>query len=127
MQIREDIYRFVYERSKIESQREIQGMRKVSPADFDPYPGCFFRSDLEDKVEKASKLLSEEYRSRGHELDSKESLRNTGIVKSDSVPKHDPFQKLCSLQKLWKGLMEYSSKSDISSKMRKIIEVKSRM
>ena len=123
MQIREDIYRFVYERSKIESQRDFQDMRKVIPADFDPYPGCFFRSDLEDKVEKACKLLSEEYSSRGQELDSKESLHNTVIVKSDAVPKHDPFQKLCSLQKVWKGLMEYSTNSAISSPMRKIIEV----
>jgi hypothetical protein len=122
MQIREDIYRFVYERAKIESQREIQGMKKVVPEDFDPYPGCFFRSDLEDKVEKACKLLSDEYSSQGHEFDSKESLHNTVIVKSDAVPKHDPFQKLCSLQKLWKGLMEYSSSSDISLKMRKTLE-----
>lgn len=117
MQIREDIYRFVYERSKIESQREVLGMRRVVPEDFDPYPGCFFRSDLEDKVEKACKLLSEEYRSRGQEPDSKESLHNIDIVKSDAVPKHDPFQKICSVQKLWKEFMEYSSNSDISSKM----------
>jgi hypothetical protein len=117
MQIREDIYRFVYERSKIESQLGVPGMRRIAPADFDPYPGCFFRSDLEDKVEKACALLSEEYRSRGQELDSKESLHNIVIVKSDAVPKHDPFQKICSLQKLWKEFMEYSSKRDISAEM----------
>ncbi|MDX1779058.1 MAG: hypothetical protein R3339_09270, partial [Thermodesulfobacteriota bacterium] len=62
------------------------------------------------------------YRSQEKELDSKESLHNTVLVKSDAVPKHDPFQKLCSLQKLWKGLMEYSSSSDISLKMRKTLE-----
>ena len=127
MQIREDIYRFAYERSKIESQREDPGMSRVVPSDFDPYPGCFFRSDLEDKVEKACKLLSEEYSSRGQELDSKESLHNTVIVKSDAVPKHDPFQKLCSLQKQWEGLMEYSSNSDISSNLRKILKTGSGM
>jgi hypothetical protein len=127
MQIREDIYRFVYERSKIESQRDVQGMKRVVPGDFDPYPGCFFRSDLEDKVEKACRLLSEEYSSQGQELESKESLYNTLIVKSDAIPEHDPFQKLCSLQKAWKGLMEYSSNGDISSKMREIIDVESGM
>jgi hypothetical protein len=127
MQIREDIYRFVYERAKIESQREVQGMKRVVPEDFDPYPGCFLRSDLEEKVEKACKLLSDEYSSQGKEFDSKESLHNAFIVKSDAVPKHNPFQTLCSLQKLWRQLMEYSSNSDSLSKMRKIIEVESGM
>lgn len=42
MQLREDIHRFIYERAKIEHQKEIEGMTRVHPEDFDPYPGCFF-------------------------------------------------------------------------------------
>ena len=38
MQLREDIYRFIYERAKIEHQKEIKGMTKVYPEDFDSYP-----------------------------------------------------------------------------------------
>lgn len=121
MQLREDIYRFVYERSKIESQQDVKGMNRVFPKDFDPYPGCFFRSDLEEKVEKACRLLSAEYTSEGKETDSKESLHNSVIASTDAVPKHNPFQKLCSLQKVWKDLMDYSAQEDVSSKMRDMI------
>ena len=121
MQVREDIYRFVYERAKINSQHDVDGMRRVLPEDFDPYPGCFFRNDLEEKVEKACRLLSEEYSSEGKETDSKESLRNSVIARTDAVPNHNPFQKLCSLQKVWKGLMDYSANEDVSSNLRKII------
>lgn len=121
MQVREDIYRFVYERAKINSQHDVDGMRRVSPEDFDPYPGCFFRNDLEEKVEKACRLLSEEYSSEGKEIDSKESLLNSHIARTDAVPKHNPFQKLCSLQKVWKDLMDYTADEDVSSKLRNII------
>ena len=121
MQVREDIYRFVYERAKINSQLDVDGMRRVSPDDFDPYPGCFFRNDLEEKVEKACRLLSEEYSSEGKETDSKESLQNSLIARTDAVPKHNPFQKLCSLQKVWKDLMYYTADDDVSSKLRNII------
>ena len=121
MQVREDIYRFVYERAKINSQHDVDGMRRVFPEDFDPYPGCFFRNDLEEKVEKACRLLSEEYRSEGKEIDSKESLQNSLIARTDAVPQHNPFQKLCSLQKVWKGLMDYTANEDVTSKLRNSI------
>jgi hypothetical protein len=121
MQVREDIYRFVYERAKINSQHDVDGMRRVSPEDFDPYPGCFFRNDLEEKVEKACRLLSEEYSSEGKETDSAESLQNSFIARTDAVPKHNPFQKLCFLQKLWKDLMDYSARKDVSSNMKTAI------
>lgn len=43
LQLRVDIYRFMYERAKIEHQKEIKGMKKVYPEDFDPYPGAFLK------------------------------------------------------------------------------------
>ncbi|MFQ6032976.1 MAG: hypothetical protein ACE5K2_08665, partial [Candidatus Zixiibacteriota bacterium] len=47
MRLREDIYRFIYERAKIESQKEIDGLTRVHAEEFDPYPGCFLKADLE--------------------------------------------------------------------------------
>lgn len=122
MQLRADIYRFIYERAKIEHQREIKGMRRVYPEDFDPYPGCFLKSDLEDKIERACKLLSEEYLAEGDRRGSEEALRNILIAKTDAVPKYDPFQRLCELQMRWRELMRFTSREKIRSLMMDIIK-----
>lgn len=122
VRLREDIYRFVYERAKIEHQRQIRGMTRVYPEDFDPYPGCFLKKDLEEKVEKSCKLLSEEYIAQGDRKDSEEALNNIALAKTDAVPKYDPFQRLCELQKSWQELMEYTSKREIRSSIKEIIE-----
>ncbi len=122
MQLREDIYRFVYERTKIEYQKDRMGMTRIYPEDLDPYPGCFLKGDLGEKVEKSCKLLSNEYLDKGDKLDSKEALHNITLAKSDAVPKYDPFERLCQMQKHWKDLMEYSSKSKVSARIRGVIE-----
>jgi hypothetical protein len=122
MQLREDIYRFIYERAKIETQKEMKGMIQVRPEDFDPYPGCFLKSNLEEKVEQACKLLSEEYLAQGDIKGSEEALNNIAFAKTDAVPKFDPFQKLCELQKRWQELMLFTSREDIRSRMRDIIK-----
>lgn len=121
-QLREDIYRFVYERAKIENQKEIRGMARVYPEDFDPYPGCFLKADLEEKIEKSCKLLSEEYLAQGNRRGGEEALKNITIAKTDAVPKYDPFQRLCKLQKRWQELMEYTGEGDVRSSIRRIIE-----
>lgn len=72
-QLREDIYRFVYERAKIE---------------------------------KSCKLLSEEYLAHGDRRSGEEALNNIALAKTDAVPKYDPFQRLCQLQKRWQEFKE---------------------
>ncbi|MFQ5975080.1 MAG: hypothetical protein ACE5J5_02015 [Candidatus Hydrothermarchaeales archaeon] len=117
MQLREDIYRFIYERAKIESQRDVKGMTRVYPEDFDPYPGSFLKKNLEEKIEKSCKLLAEEYLAQGDTQSNKETLRNIALAKTDAVPKRDPFQNLCLLQKRWKEFMVYTSRINLLSSM----------
>ena len=122
--LQEDIYRFIYERRKIESQKEMTGMTKVCPEEFDPYPGCLLKADLEKKIEKSCQLLSEEYLAQGDKKGSEEALKNIDLAKTEAVPKFDPFDNLCDLQKRWKELMEYTGKKEISLSMKEIIEGK---
>jgi len=122
MQLREDIYRFVYERAKIESQKEIKGMTRIYPEDFDPYPGCFLTKDLEEKIEESCKLLSEEYLAQGDIKGSEGALNNIVLAKTGAVPKYDPFQTLCKIQKRWCGLMKYTNRREVRSSIRNIIE-----
>ena len=122
MQLREDIYRFIYERAKLEGQVEKEGMVRVAPQDLDPYPGRFLRSDLEEKIEGACRLLSEEYLEQGDTAGSEEALLNIELARTDAVPVSNPFQDLCELQKRWKGLMEVTAIEGVRSGLREIIE-----
>ncbi len=121
-QLREDIYRFIYERGKIKNQRQVNGMNRVYPENFDPYPGVFLKEDLEEKIKKSCKLLSEEYLNKGDADGSKEALNNIALAKTDTIPKFDAFQNLCKMQKQWQEFMEYSYRSDIRQKIQEIIE-----
>lgn len=120
--LREDFYRFIFERAKIEHQKEVKGMTRIYPADFEPYPGCFLKPDLVEKIKKSCKLLSEQYLAQGDRKGSEETLKNIVIAKTDAVPKYDPFQRLCELQKRWRELMEWTGKREVRSTMREIIE-----
>jgi len=122
MQLREDIYRFAYERAKIENQIEIKGMTRVSPEEFDPYPGCFFKRDLEEKIEESCKLLSEELLSQNDKKGSEEALNNIVLARKDAVPHYDPFKSLCEIQKRWQRLMEHTGKGEVCSRLSGIIE-----
>jgi hypothetical protein len=121
MQLREDIYRFIYEQAKVETQKEGEGMTKVNPEDFDPYPWGFLKADLEEKIEPTCKLLSEEYLVQSDRKGSEEALNNIALARTDAVPKFYPFQKLCELQKQWRKLMRFTGQEDIRSRIRDII------
>jgi len=122
MQLREDIYRFIYERAKLGGQVEKEGMVRVAPEDLDPYPGRFLRSDLEEKIWGACRLLSEEYLEQGDIAGSEEALLNIELARTDAVPVSNPFQDLCELQKRWKRLMEVTAREGVRSGLREIIE-----
>ena len=121
-QLREDIYRFVYEREKIKNQRQVNGINRVYPEDFDPYPGAFLKEDLEEKIEKSCKLLSEEYLTKSDTNGSEEALNNIALAQTDAGPKFDAFQNLCKMQKQWQAFMEYSYGKDVRLKIKEIIE-----
>lgn len=107
---REDIYRFLYEQAKINSQYEVNNMNRVTPEDFDPYPGDFMKHDLEDKIFKTNMLLALEYLSDGNIEGCRESIRNVYLSKYEALPKIDPFTEYRKKQKDWTKLIELTIK-----------------
>ena len=102
--IREDIYRFVYEREKIASQVKKGNMVMVTPQDFDPYPGEFLREDLDEKIFRSNMMLATDYMLKGDAEGALESLNNIMIATKDAKPKFDAFAKYRKTQKLWEVL-----------------------
>jgi hypothetical protein len=123
-QLGQDIFRFVYERAKIEHQREVAGMTRVYPEDFDPYPGCFLKMDLEGKIEKSCQALSGECLALGDIRNSEVALNNITIAQTDAVPQYNPFQRLCEVQKLWKEFIAYAGQREVLARIREIISGK---
>lgn len=103
--IREDIYRFVYQRAKLTSQRENGSMVIVSPEDLDPYPGEFLKDDLEDKIFRSNLMLSVQYLAEGDPESSKEALRNIYISQYEAPPSFDAFAAYVETQKQWERII----------------------
>lgn len=108
--LREDIYRFLYEQSKIRSQYEVNNMNAVTANDFDPYPGDFLKDDLEDKIFKTNILLALEYLADGDIEGCRESIKNIYLSKFDAVPKDDPFTAYRRVQRIWTKIIEITSR-----------------
>ena len=102
--IREDIYRFVYERAKIVSQYKTGNMVMVTPEDFDPYPGEFLREDLDEKIFRSNMMLAADYMLQGDTEGCAESLNNISISRKDATPNFDPFSRYRLNQKLWEQI-----------------------
>jgi len=118
--IREDIYRFVYEREKIASQYKTGNMVMVTPEDFDPYPGEFLREDLEEKIYRSNMMLAQDYMMKGDNDGALESMNNIMIAKKDAKPDFDAFKRYRGNQKLWEQLCSIVSQKRYE--LRKIME-----
>ncbi len=105
---RQDIYRFFYERAKIETQEERPNMNLVDPEDFDPYPGEFLKHDLEDKVFKTNIILALDYLSENEIENAKSTIKNIYLSKYDAEPDYNVFQKYLLVQKRWEELLGYA-------------------
>jgi len=64
-QLREDILRFLFEKDKLQAQKETPLLARVTAEDLDPYPGEFLRDDLEDRIFRSNLMLAIEYLKEG--------------------------------------------------------------
>ena len=118
--IREDIYRFVYEKAKISSQCKKGNMVIVSPEDFDPYPGEFLRDDLDERIFRSNMMLAADYMLKGDAVGCAESLNNISISRKEAKPSFDAFSRYRMNQKLW---VQVSSTVELKRyEMRKVME-----
>jgi len=118
--IREDIYRFVYEKAKITSQYKTGNMVVVTPEDFDPYPGEFLRDDLDEKIFRSNMMLAADYMMKGDAEGCAESLNNISISRKEAKPNFDAFSRYRLNQKLWEQISAIVSQQRYE--LRKIME-----
>lgn len=111
--VREDIYRFVFEKKKLDTQEPLPGMEKITAEDLGIYPGEFLREDLDERIFRSNVMLSLDYLSEGDKRGAMECLKNIHLARITPPPEENPFQNLLRLQKSWKNLMEYFSSEKV--------------
>ena len=119
--LREDIYRFTYSRRKLQLQRPVSGMRKLTPEMFDPYPGNFLKEDLDRLIFRSNLMLGTRYLAEGDPTGYKECMRNIYLSCTDAIPGSDPFGRFLDLQKRWEKLMRCFSGGKTRSEILKMI------
>jgi len=113
-QVREDIYRFVYDRSKLLAQKPTPDMAQVSVEELDPYPGEFLKDDLEERIFRSNQMLAMDHLLHGDQEGALECMNNIYLAKTEALPKKNPFQNLLQLQALWKNTMDYFSSEKVA-------------
>lgn len=134
---RQDMYRFYYEKKKLETQHEKSNMQLVSAEDFDPYPGEFMKKELEDKIFKANIMLALDYLSDNEIENTKAALKNIYISKYSAEPDYNVFKHYLELQDEWENILNFADdnffelqnilKATVIGEKKKAVEVKKEM
>ncbi len=107
---REDIFRLLYSKAKIDGQTEEVNMTLVEAEDLDPYPGEFLRDTLDDKILKTNLILALDYLTDDRVSDAKETIRNIWLAKTKAIPIDNPFEAYLHFQKRWRALRRLTSR-----------------
>ena len=101
---REDIFRLLYTKAKIDGQTPETNMTIVSAEDFDPYPGEFLKDTLEDKILKSNLILALDYLANDRIEEARETIRNIWLANTAAIPGENPFRGYLKFQQRWRAL-----------------------
>jgi CRP-like cAMP-binding protein/GT2 family glycosyltransferase len=101
---REDIFRLLYTKAKIDGQTPETNMTTVTAEDFDPYPGEFLKDSLADKILKSNLILALDYLANDRVSEARETIRNIWLANTEAIPKGNPFQSYLQFQQRWRAL-----------------------
>jgi CRP-like cAMP-binding protein len=108
---REDIFRLLHERAKINGQTPQINMTILDAEDFDPYPGEFLKDTLDDKILKSNLILALDYLANDRVEDTKETIRNIWLARTKAIPKDNPFEMYLTFQRRWRALRKLTSRN----------------
>ena len=107
--LREDMLRFLYNKSKFDHQNPTINLHEIKQEDFDPYPGNFIKSDLGDKIFKTNVILALDYLADGDIDSCKETIKNIYLAQFDAIPDYDTYDSYLQFQKEWRRLLRHTT------------------
>ncbi len=120
-QVREDIFRFVFEKKKLEGQEGYPGLHHLQASELDPYPGEFLKDDLEEKIFRSNQMLAMDYLGKGDTQGARECMRNIFLANTKAKPKENPYYNLLRLQTDWEKLMDFFSSAKVAGEAKEIV------
>jgi len=111
--LRQDVVRFTREHAKLASADNVDGYRKVSPDELDPFPGRFLKGDLYDLVFNASMEMATSYITAGLEDDARECMVNIAISKAESQSHENAWAEYLEFKELWEEFVRVLPKLGI--------------
>jgi hypothetical protein len=121
--IREDVLRFVFEKSKLDAQEPTPGMRTIRAEDLDPFPGEFLREDLQNRIFHSNLMLAIDYLRQDDKRGALECMKNIYLARTKSSPETNSFQNLIQLQKTWRDLMGYFSSEKVRTEVCRLLRI----
>ncbi len=112
--VREDIFRFVFEKKKLEGQKGYPGIHPLQASDLDPYPGEFLKDDLEEKIYRSNQMLAIDYIAKGDTKSAAECMMNIYLANTHAIPNDNPYYELLRFQADWEKLMDFFSSEKIA-------------
>jgi hypothetical protein len=100
--IREDAFRFLYERKKVTDHKALDLER------LQPYPGLFLGPDLEERIVNTNILLMKEYEIQGDEEGVRECGSNIATAEKNPFQNLDTVAWLEELTGLWQELTAHA-------------------
>jgi hypothetical protein len=113
-QVREDIFRFVFEKYKLDGQEGYPGLHHLHASELDPYPGEFLKDDLQERIYRSSEMLAIDYLGAGDAQGAAECMKNIYLANTKAIPEENPYYKLLRLQTDWERLMDSFESSKIA-------------
>jgi hypothetical protein len=120
-QVREDVFRFVFEKKKLEGQEGYPGLHPLHAAELDPYPGEFLKDDLEEKIYRSNQMLALDYLGTGDIQGAKECMRNIYLAKTQADSDENPYYNLLRLQTDWETLMDFFSSEKVAGEAKDFV------
>jgi CRP-like cAMP-binding protein len=118
---REDIFRLLYSRAKIQGQSREVNMTVVQAEDLDPYPGEFLKDTLDDKILKTNLILALDYLADDRVEDAKETIRNIWLANTKAIPDDNPFETYLDFQGRWTTLRKLTARR-LNNEMAEIVQ-----
>jgi hypothetical protein len=118
---REDIYRLLYTKAKLDGQTPQTNMDIVTAEDLDPYPGEFLKDTLQDKILKTNLILALDYLANDRVDDARETIRNIWLANTRAIPGDNPFETYLSFRRRWRALRKLT-RSDLQAAFLSIIQ-----
>ncbi|MFH1736783.1 MAG: glycosyltransferase [Actinomycetota bacterium] len=103
---RKNAMRFAYMKKKFDRQDPGRGLRTVTLDELRPYPGRFLDANLNELIEKTSRLLASRYESEQDDLGRDEALRTIDMVNKLTRDSRDPLAGYLKLAEAWSRLAE---------------------